>query len=467
MTVDQRGQENGAVGRDSAVITLCILASRVTGLGKFIVIGAVLGPTFFGNLFQSVNLIPNLVLQFLTGALFTSPLVPRLFQAQARGGPTEAGRVAGGFVGVVLLGFLGVALLVVLAGPLMLIIGALGLGIDDPAIAAEQRRVGVLLLALVMPQLLLYGVAGAGGSAMNSQGRFAIAAAAPVVENVGIIAALLAAGFIWGRGLELGAVTNEHIVFVGLGSTAAVVLHAAVQCWGAHRVGLSLRPRWGWREPVIRGILRAARPSLGFSVMNAARMFTTLVAANAVAGGAVAYNLALAFYFLVAALIARPVSTALLPVLVRLRESGDMQGVRDRLTAATRGLSSSGCPRRWAWLPCPCRWPTPSRSATCPSLAPSPWWPLAWPACRSGPSPRRSSSSARLPVTPSVSLAPPSGNSVALRRHRRWRSGSRIAGRRPGGPAVLANLGAVRGTSWRRSTSAAVCCAGSNRAAQR
>jgi putative peptidoglycan lipid II flippase len=245
-------------------------------------------------------------------------------------------------VGVVLLGFLGVALLVVLAGPLM--IGALGLGIDDPAIAAEQRRVGVLLLALVMPQLLLYGVAGAGGSAMNSQGRFAIAAAAPVVENVGIIAALLAAGFIWGRGLELGAVTNEHIVFVGLGSTAAVVLHAAVQCWGAHRVGLSLRPRWGWREPVIRGILRAARPSLGFSVMNAARMFTTLVAANAVAGGAVAYNLALAFYFLVAALIARPVSTALLPVLVRLRESGDMQGVRDRLDGGYSWIVFLGLP---------------------------------------------------------------------------------------------------------------------------
>ena len=55
------------------------IVSRVTGLARFAVIGAVLGPTFFGNTYQFTNSLPNLVYYgFLAGSLFSSLLVPAL-----------------------------------------------------------------------------------------------------------------------------------------------------------------------------------------------------------------------------------------------------------------------------------------------------------------------------------------------------------------------------------------------------
>ena len=46
-----------------------------TGVIRFAVIGAVLGPTFFGNTYQFTNSLPNLVYYgFLAGSLFSSLL---------------------------------------------------------------------------------------------------------------------------------------------------------------------------------------------------------------------------------------------------------------------------------------------------------------------------------------------------------------------------------------------------------
>ena len=48
-------------------------------LARFAVVGAVLGPTFFGNTYQFTNSLPNLVYYgFLAGSLFSSLLVPAL-----------------------------------------------------------------------------------------------------------------------------------------------------------------------------------------------------------------------------------------------------------------------------------------------------------------------------------------------------------------------------------------------------
>ncbi len=53
--------------------------SRATGVIRVIVIGAVLGPTFFANTYQLTNSLPNLIYYgFLAGSLFSSLLVPAL-----------------------------------------------------------------------------------------------------------------------------------------------------------------------------------------------------------------------------------------------------------------------------------------------------------------------------------------------------------------------------------------------------
>src|SRR5207247_10713434 len=97
----------------------------------------------------------------------------------------------------------------------------------------------------------------------------------------------------------------------------------AVPMVAAWRAGLRLRPRWdpghaGLRELGRRGAWAAAY--LGLTQLLIA---TTLVLANRVEGGVVAYQIAFTFFLLPHALIAHPIYTALYPQL-----SEDAEGAR-------------------------------------------------------------------------------------------------------------------------------------------
>jgi putative peptidoglycan lipid II flippase len=325
--------EPGMVGADeplarqSLSVAQWTLVSRVTGFMRAAAIGAVLGPTYLGNAFQATNMVPNLVFELLTGSLLVSLLVPVLVRLVDARDAAAAQRTAGGFLGLAVVGFLGVVAVGLAAAPLLA--AALTSAVPDPQVARAQQHAALLLLALFAPQILFYALAGIGAAVMNAHGRFALAAAAPLIENVGVIAALAAFALLAGVGQPLTAVNDAELLVLGLGTTAAVGLHACAQWWGARRVGVPIRPRLGWREPEVRALVGQAAPSLGYAALNAFRYLAVTIVANRVAGGVVAFFLALNFFFLPVALGARPVATTLLPVLSRLRYERSWQRVRD------------------------------------------------------------------------------------------------------------------------------------------
>ena len=319
-----------ATAGDSITVAGWTIVSRVTGVARFAVIGAVLGATFFGNTYQFTNSLPNLVYYgFLAGSLFSSLLVPALVRHIDAGDRRASERVAGGFLGMTLLSLLAIAPVAIILGPLVLRFAALGAG-PHPASAA-QVQVGRLLIIMFIPQIFCYGVVGTATAVMNSRQRFALAAAAPAIENIGTIAVLLATAVIYGSGTSVTSVPTGELLLLGLGSTAAVVLHAATQWWGAKRVGVTLLPRAGWRDPEVRVVVRRTLPSLGQASLLALQVLTLMALANRLAGGIVAFQISLNFYYLAIALGATPVALSLLPRLSRMHLDGDMAGFRDTL----------------------------------------------------------------------------------------------------------------------------------------
>lgn len=337
-----------SISRDSATVAGWTLVSRVTGFARVVAVAAVLGPTFLGNIFQAVNLLPNLAYELLVGSLIGPLLVPALVAHNDRGEDSSAARVAGSFLGIVLGSFVLVTAGVVLAGPFVLRL--LSFGIEDPAVAAEQQAAGRLLLVLVMPQLVLYGIAGTAGAAMNAVGRFALPAAVPALENLGVIATVMAVAIRYGSGIELGEAGNGQLVLLGAGSTAAVAVHATVLWWGTYRAGIVLYPRMGWRAPEVRGILALAVPGLGFAALSAVREFGLVVAANGIRGGVVAFQTALNLLHLPVALAARPVSVALLPRISRRYQEGDTSRYRDECVGAVRLVAFFTVPAAVAYV---------------------------------------------------------------------------------------------------------------------
>src|SRR5215472_11243213 len=253
--------EAAAAAGDSITVAGWTILSRVTGVAKFACIGAVLGPTFFGNTYQFTNSLPNLVYYgFLAGSLFSGLLVPALVRHIDAGDRLASERVAGGFLGVTLVALLPGVPLAVIFGPLALKVAALG---GPQAASAAEVHLARLLILMFVPQVFFYGVIGTSTAVMNSRKRFALAAGAPAVENLGTIAVLLAAAVFYGSSRGLANLPTGEILLLGLGSTAAVALHAATQWWGARRAGVVLVPRPGWRDPEVRAVVRRAVPALG------------------------------------------------------------------------------------------------------------------------------------------------------------------------------------------------------------
>ena len=312
--------------------------SRLTGFAQTLTVGAVLGATYLGNTYQSVNSLPNIVYyQLLSGSLFAAILVPPLVHRIDAGDAPGGQRLARGFLGALLVFAVALALVLLVAGPL--IMRALTIDIADPAAAAASRRVGLVLLAIFVPQILLYTVAGTGAAVMNAHGRFALAAGAQTVENIGMILTLLFAGLIFGTVNGIRSVPPGEILLLGVGTTTAVALHAGCQWFGARTSGIVLVPSRGWRDPAVREILARIPPTLAYTGLAAAQVLAVLVVADRVQGGLVAFQFGLNFFYLPAAVVTWPIARAALPQLARLERAEDYLGMRDELFRAT-GLAA-------------------------------------------------------------------------------------------------------------------------------
>jgi len=311
------------------------LVSRVTGLLRVIIAGAILGSTFFANIFQATNTLPNLVYNLMAGSVLSALAVPLIVGALDEHGIERARQLLHRLVGVVIAGFAVIAIAVIALSPI--IVHLLTLGVPHADRAAAHKECWILLF-LVLPEIACYGIIALAVAAQNARGKFRLAAAAPAMENIGTITTLVLVSKIFGS--DTSKASTGYLVFLGVGASLAVVLHAAIQLWGAWRVGLPLWPGWGWHDPVVRALAKRFVPAVGTATLDASWLFILIVAAGVVPGGVVALQVGINFYYLPVALSAKAVGTVLLPRLSR-------EALHDKLAAFRetydRGIS-------WAWF---------------------------------------------------------------------------------------------------------------------
>lgn len=308
--------------RRSALVAGGTLISRVTGLLRIVVIGAVLGPTFFANSFITANVLPSQTYLLIAGQALALVVVPPVVRAIARGGTASAVSLMRRVSGFLLVASASVFGLFLLGSPLLAWI--LTFGIADPVLRGRAQELTFVLLLLVSPQVICYVVAALGAAAQQARQRFALAAAAPAVENLLLVGVVLLTGAVWGSGLEVGRVPVGLVLTLGIGSTLAVAAHACVQLVGAARAGLPLRPELRWRsDPETRAIARRLRGSVPVAAAPVAGMVALLVVAATVPGGVIVVQMAYLVFSLPNALGARAVSTVALPGMCAAVERGD------------------------------------------------------------------------------------------------------------------------------------------------
>lgn len=308
---------NRATVRMSALTLL----SRVTGFARVVVVAAVLGTSYLGNVYQSSNAVPNILFELFAAGALQSVLVPIMVDVVDRHRQSEAELTAGTVLGAMLslLGALVAAGMV--AGPW--IMEVLVSGVEDPQVRAAQVELGTFLLWFFLPQVLFYALNLVATAVLNARNSFALPVFAPTVNNVVVICTYLVFG--WMRGGQppsLDLTLAEKLV-LALGTTLGVVAFCAVPVVGLWRSGFRLWPRFRLRHPVLRRLAREGSWAAGFLALSQALLVVVLVLANRVPGGVVVYQLAFVLFMLPNSLFAVPVFTTVFPTLTRAERAGD------------------------------------------------------------------------------------------------------------------------------------------------
>jgi putative peptidoglycan lipid II flippase len=313
---DERTQRASVqrVRRDTATITVWNTVSRLTGFVRVLAVGAALGTTFLGNTYQSANLVSNILFELLAAGLLAAPLVPAFVGLLDRGDRAGADRLTGALLTFCIVGLGAVALAGMLASHYVMHL--LTADVRDPATRAAEIRLGTFWLWFFLPQLVLYGVGAVASAHLNGQRRFAAVSFAPIANNVTVTVTMVVFVILRhghaGGGLEL---TTAERVVVGLGTTAGVIAMTAVPVATLLRGGsVRFRPgRIDWSSPLLREVARVGLWSGAFLAADELLGGVTLVLANRIEGGVVAYQIAYTFFLLPFAVLAHPIFTALYP----------------------------------------------------------------------------------------------------------------------------------------------------------
>jgi putative peptidoglycan lipid II flippase len=103
-------------------------------------------------------------------------------------------------------------------------------------------------------------------------------------------------------------------MLLGLGTTAAVAVHAGLQWWGSYRLGVALVPRLDrWGETEVRALLRRGSSTVVYTGLYWTAFLSALVSAGSIPGGLVAFQMAGNLCNFPVALTALPLASAQLP----------------------------------------------------------------------------------------------------------------------------------------------------------
>jgi putative peptidoglycan lipid II flippase len=256
--------------RSLASVSGATFLSRILGLVREQAIAYAFGASAATDAFWVAFRIPNFMRRLFAEGSFSVAFVPVFTEVKEARGRAElrelVARTAGTLGGILAV----VTIVAVLAAPW--IAGGFAPGsLDQP----EKFALTTDLLRVMFPFLLFVSLTALAGGVLNSFHKFALPALTPVIMNLCVIA-----GALW-----LSHHLDVPIMALGWAILAAGVLQLLVQLPALARIGLLVRPRWGWRHPYVRKIMKLMLPTLfGSSVAQINLLLDTLIASFLITG---------------------------------------------------------------------------------------------------------------------------------------------------------------------------------------
>jgi len=237
--------------------------SRLTGFARDVLTAALLGASPVADAFLAAFQLVNVARRLLTEGALNAALVPAWLDRRARDGEAAAAAFAGRVLGTLGLITVAVAVVLGLAMPAVIALVAPGFGSERLDFAVAAGRLMLPYLAFVGPVAVLMGL-------LNARRAFALAAFAPLLFNLSLIAILIV--LLW-RGQA--AATSALVLAATVG--VAGFLQLAVLGTQARRQAAPLKVAF---DAPMRRFLARALPGAVASAMPQLMVLAGVVAAS-------------------------------------------------------------------------------------------------------------------------------------------------------------------------------------------
>jgi putative peptidoglycan lipid II flippase len=327
------GSEPGSRGRNTQVLIVGTLLSRVTGFGRIVALAYALGFTFLADAYTLANTVPNILYDLVLGGVLSATLIPVFVDRLSTSDEDEAWTAISAVASAVIAALLVLTAVFFLAAPWIIRIYTIN---GSPGQRAAQRALATTLLRLFVPQLALLGGIALTQALLNARRRFAAPAFSPVANNVLTIAVLLVVPHL-AKDLSVNGFRHEHsaVLVLGLGTTAAYLAQLLFQLPGP-RSNVHLRWVWDLRHPAVTAVLRLSGWTFGFVAANQVAFWISFVLVEHRSGGVAAYQAAYLFFQLPHAIFAVSVMSVITPELSERWARHDLRGFRHELGAGVR-----------------------------------------------------------------------------------------------------------------------------------
>ena len=290
------------------------LVSRITGFGRDLVIAAVLGAGAAADAFIVAQRLPNHFRAIFGEGAFNVAFVPSYAKTLETDGPAAARRFASGIMLILAAALVAVTGAALVYMPEVVRLLAPGF-VDEP----DRFALAVALTRITFPYLLFISLVTLVSGVLNAHDRFVAAAAAPILLNLSVMAALSVSFLFPGA---------AHAAAWGVAVAGAVQLLLVVAA--ARRAGVMpgfARPAGDGRT---RAFFKTLAPAVGGSAGVQLAMFADTVIASLLPTGAVAaLYYADRLYQLPVGLIGAAAGTVLLPAMSRRIGAADPAGAHD------------------------------------------------------------------------------------------------------------------------------------------
>ena len=320
--------------RSTFIVSAMTMLSRILGLVRDVVLMSVFGAGGLMDAFLVAFKIPNFLRRLFAEGAFSQAFVPVLSQYKETKNLAQVQILISCVSGVLSLILLILTVAVIAIAPWVIQVFAPGF-IDDN----QKFEAATELLRLTFPYLFFISMTAFFGSILQSYGKFAPPAFAPVLLNISMIVGALI----------LAPMLDKPIMALGYAVAVSGILQLVIQLPDLYRQKLLVAPKINFQHEGVKRILTLMLPAIfGVSVTQINLLLNTIFASKMVNGSVSWLYAAERLSELPLGLIGVAIGTVILPSLSASCAKADHQEFTKTLDWAARLIILIGLPASFA-----------------------------------------------------------------------------------------------------------------------